>query len=224
MFGDESKNKENLLSQLNIAILDPKYNQYLSSDSLDNNLRNISDKFKINILTDIEELYKLVSLSLYDESKSLINMEWIDIAYNKKPSVIFLYYYIEEGSTKEEEEIQISQILDKIRGYDQHIPIFLFIIAPYKESDKYIHLKDDEKSPNALRKKLKKECLYLFSSKNILNTNELKKLDILSLSRKYYSQVKNVINSKKKDKDVTDFTEQKIKLSIMVAVLSIMKS
>lgn len=224
MFGDESKNKENLLSQLNIAILDPKYNQYLSSDSLDNNLRNISDKFKINILTDIEELYKLVSLSLYDESKSLINMEWIDIVYNKKPSVIFLYYYIEEGSTKEEEEIQISQILDKIRGYDQHIPIFLFIIAPYKESDKYIHLKDDEKSPNALRKKLKKECLYLFSSKNILNTNELKKLDILSLSRKYYSQVKNVINSKKKDKDVTDFTEQKIKLSIMVAVLSIMKS
>ena len=223
MFGDELKNKENLLSQLNIAIVDPKCEEYFFSDSLDKSLLNESGKFKINMLTDIDELYKLVSLSLYDESKSLINMEWMDIVYNRKPSLILLYYYIKEGCTKEAEEITISQIIDKIRGYDQHIPIYLFIIVPFNEIDKYQHLKDDDKSPNSLRKKLKKEFLYVCNSKNILNTIDIKKLseNVLSLSRNYYNQVKNVLKSKKVDKE---FTEQRIKLSIMIAVLSIIKS
>ena len=107
MFGDESKNKETLLNRLNIAIVDPRRDEYLLTVSLDKKIKGITNKFNINLLNNVEELYKLVSLNIYDESKSLINMEWIDIVYNKKPTVLILYYYIKEGSTKEEEEISI---------------------------------------------------------------------------------------------------------------------
>ena len=224
MFGDESKNKEIILSRLNIAIVDPKHDEYLLPNTLNKKIKEETDKFNINVLNNVEDLYKLVSLSLLDESKSLINLEWIDIVYNKKPSVVLLYYYIKEGSTKEEEEYNISQIIDKILMCDPHIPLYLFVIAPYLEFDKYQHLKDDDKSPNSLRKKLKKkENFYIFHSKNILNSIEIKKLcdNLLAYSRNYYKQVKNVVKTLKKD---SKYIEQRIKYSIMIAILSIIKS
>ena len=224
MFGDESRNKEPLLNRLNIAIVDPRRDEYLLSSSLDKKINEESDKFNINLLNNVEELYKLVSLNIYDESKSLINMEWIDIVYNKKPTVIILYYYIKEGSTKEEEEISISQIIDKILSYDPNIQIYLFAIAPHSEIDKYQHLKDDDKNPNSLRKKLKKkENFYILHSKNTLSANDIKKLcdNLLLNSRNYYKQVKNVLKAKKKE---SNCREQHIKYSIMIAILSIVKS
>ena len=224
MFGDESKNKETLLNRLTIAIVDPRRDEYLLSSSLDKKIKEESDKFNIKLLYNVEELYKLVSLNIYDESKSLINMEWIDIVYNKKPTVLILYYYIKEGSTKEDEEISISQIIDKILNYDQNLPIYLFVIAPHSEIDKYQHLKDDDKNPNSLRKKLKKkENFYILHSKNTLSANDIKKLcdNILSYSRNYYKQVKNVLKAKKNESMIT---EQRIKYSIMIAILSIVKS
>ena len=59
---------------------------------------------------------------------------------------------------------------------------------PHLEYDKYQHLKDDDKSPNSLRKKLKKENFYIFSSKEIL-----KNVDIKNVS-------KNKLNENKKER------------------------
>ena len=224
MFGDELKNKETLLNRLNIAIVDPRRDEYLLSGSLDKKIKEESDKFNINLLNNVEELYKLISLNFYDESKSLINMEWIDIVYNKKPTVVILYYYIKEGSTKEEEEICISKIIDQIMTYDPNLPIYLFVISPHSEIDKYQHLKDDDKNPNSLRKKLKKkENFYILHSKNTLNANDIKKLcdNLLLYSRNYYKQVKNVLKAKKNE---SIYTEQRIKYLIMMAIISIVKS
>ena len=70
MFGDESKNKEIILSRLNIAIVDPKHDEYLLPNTLNKKIKEETDKFNINVLNNVEDLYKLVSLSLLDESKS----------------------------------------------------------------------------------------------------------------------------------------------------------
>jgi hypothetical protein len=194
MFGDESQNKENLLNRLNIAIVDPKSGENELFDLLDKKIKEEPINFKVSILLSLDDLYQRISPSFYDNSNCLLNLQWIDLVYDIKPSVLILYYYVKEGSTKEDEEISISKMIDTIKSYDQHLPIYLFIIVPPQEYDKYQHLKDDDKSVNSLRKKLKKENYYVFTSKDIIKTIEIKKLyeNLVIYSRNYYKQVKNV--------------------------------
>ena len=219
MFGDESQNDEMLINSLNMAIVDPKEGGNDLLTQLNKKMKDEPIKFKISLLPNLEELYKIISNSLYDTTNSLLNMQWIDLVYNKRPSIVIIYYYIKEGSTKEEEEINITNIIEKIRSYDQILPLYLFIIVPNLEYDKYQHLKDDEKS----KKKLKKENYYIFSSKEILKTIEIKKLyeNLIKYSRNYYKQIKNVMKSKAKE---APFKEEMIKYYIMIGILSIMKS
>ena len=223
MFGDESQKNEILLNRLSIAIVDSKPGENELLNSLNKKMKEESTKFKVTLLNNLEELYKVISQSLLDTSNSLLNMQWIDLVYNIRPSVIILYYYIKEGSTKEDEELSITKIIDKIKSYDQNLPLYLFIIVPPQEYDKYQHLKDDDKSVNSLRKKLKKENYYVFSSKEILKNIEIKKLydNLILYSRNYYKQVKNVLKIKRTE---TQYTEEYTKYTIMIAILSIIKS
>ena len=223
MFGDESQNKEKPLNRLTIAIVDPKFGENELFNSLNKKIKEEPTNFRISILPSLEDLYQKISPSLYDNSNCLLNLQWIDLVYDIKPSVLILYYYIKEGSTKEDEELSISKIIDTIKSYDQHLPIYLFIIVPPQEYDKYQHLKDDDKSVNSLRKKLKKENYYVFTSKDVLKTIEMKKLydNLVIYSRNYYKQVKNVLISKINE---AKYTELHIKYTIMIAILSIVKS
>jgi len=223
MFGDEYQKNEILLNRLTISIVDSKSGENELLNSLNKKMKEESTKFKITLLNSLEELYKIISQSLFDTSNSLLNMQWIDLVYNIRPSVIILYYYIKEGSTKEDEELSISKIIDKIKSYDQNLPLYLFIIVPPQEYDKYQHLKDDDKSVNSLRKKLKKENYYVFSSKEIFKTIEIKKLydNLILYSRNYYKQIKNALKAKRKE---AQYTEEYTKYTIMIAILSIIKS
>ena len=223
MYGDESQHEEVLKNQLNIAIVDSKTGENELFQSLNKKMKEESTKFKVTVLNNLDELIKVITLNLYDESNCLLNMQWLDTVYNVRPSVIILYYYINEGSTKDEEEISISKIIDKIKYYDQNLPLYLFIIAPKEEYDKYQHLKDDNKSPNSLLKKLKKESFYIFSSREIFKTIELKKLydNLILYSRNYYRAIKYALINKRKD---AKNTEEYIKYTIMIGILSIVKS
>ena len=223
MFGDESQNGVKLLTSLKIAIVDPKIGENELFNWLNKKSKEESAIFNISLLNSFDDLYKAISQDLYDTTKSLLNMQWIDLVYNTRPSVIIIYYYIKEGSTKEDEEINISKILDKIKSYDLNIPIYLFIISPPLEIDKYQHLKDDDKSVNSLRKKLKKDNYYIFSSKEISKTIEIKKLyeNLIFYSRNYYKQIKNVLKFKRQE---CQYKEEHAKYTIMIAILSILKS
>ena len=224
MFGNESQKDEILLNRLNIAIVDTKYmGENELFNSLTKKMKEEQTKFNISLFNSLDELYKIISQNLYDSSKGLLNMQWIDLIYNIRPSVAIIYYYIEEGSTKEEEEINISKNYEKIKSYDQNLPIYLFIIVPLQELDKYQHLKDDDKSANSLRKKIKKENYYIFSSKEISKTIEIKKLyeNLIIYSRNYYRQIKNVLKRKRSE---TQLKEEYVKYTIMIAILSTLKS
>ena len=223
MFSDESQNDVVLINRLNIAIVDLKEGENDLYNILTNKMKEEPFKFNILLLKNLEQLYNTISYSFYDKNNALLNMQWIDWVYNKRPSTIILYHYIKEGSTKEKEEIYISEIINKIKSNDQNLPLYLFIIVPHLEYDKYQHLKDDDKSPNSLRKKLKKENFYIFSSKEILKNVDIKKLydNLVIYSRNYYKQIKNVMKSKIKE---APNEEEVIKYSIMIGVISIIKS
>ena len=190
MFGDESQNKLAFTNTMKIVIVD--------SDGQDNNLYNmifdkmnseILNKLKISNIININDLYKNLTQNVEkEEFQGLLNMQWIEEVSTLRPSVIIYYYHIQEGSTKEEEEIKISKIIDDIYLYDKYIFIYLFIFVPPQEFDIYQHLKDDEKSPNAIRKKLSKDFIYIFQSKEIWKTIELSKLcnNLIICSRNYY--------------------------------------
>jgi hypothetical protein len=150
-------------------------------------------------------------------------MQWIDLVYNIRPSVMILFYYIVDVNLKDEEENKLSKIIDNIRSSDQNLPIYLFIIIPVQEYDKYQHLKGDEKNFNILKRKMNKENFFIYSSKDVIKNNDLKKLNenIISNSRNYYRQTKNLLKNKIKN---AKYKEEQIKYLIMTAILSIVKT
>ena len=223
MFGDDSTNKEFLLNGLNIAIIDKKIVEHELCNSLIKKLKDDSSSVNISTLSTVDELYKEISQNICDTSSCLLNMQWIDLVYNIRPSVMILFYYIVDVNLKDEEENNLSKIIDNIRSSDQNLPIYLFIIIPVQEYDKYQHLKGDEKNFNILKRKMNKENFFIYSSKDVIKNNDLKKLNenIISNSRNYYRQTKNLLKNKIKN---AKYKEEQIKYLIMTAILSIVKT
>ena len=224
MFGDENQNKLTITNAMKIAIVD--------SDGTDNELygmifdkigKEFEDKLKISYIYNLNDLYKNITENIEEKCQGLLNTQWIEEISTLRPSVIILYYYIKEGSTKEEEEIKISKIIEEIQERDQYVYIYLFIIVPQQEFDIYQHLKEDEKSPNAIRKKLLRDFIYIFQSKEIWKTIELAKLcsSLIICSRNYYKQIKESIKNKKNE---SMHAEEFIKYDIMMGILSTIKS
>ena len=224
MFGDESQNKLTITNAMKIAIVD--------SEGTDNELyrmifdkigKEFEDKLKISYIYNINDLYKNITETVEEKCQGLLNTQWIEEISTFRPSVIILYYYIKEGSTKEDEEVKISKIIEEIQGRDQYVYIYLFVIAPPQEFDIYLHLKEDEKSPNAIRKKLLRDFIYIFQSKEIWKTIELAKLcnSLIICSRNYYKQIKESI---KKKKNESMHAEEFIKYDIIMGILSTIKS
>ena len=224
MFGDESQNKLTITNTMKIAIVDNEgSNNELYTMIFDTISKEFVDKLKISYIYHINDLYQNISQKLEEKFNGLVNRQWIEEISTIRPSVIILYYYIKEGSTKEDEEIKLSKIIDDISLNDKYVYIYLFIIVPQQELDIYQHLKDDEKSPNAIRKKLSKDFIYVFSSKEIWKTIELSKLcnNLIICSRNYYKQLKEDIKNKKNE---SMHSEEIIKYDIMLGILSTIKS
>jgi hypothetical protein len=185
--------------------------------------KDLEDKLKISSIYNLSDLYKNISEPFEEKSQELLNTQWIEEISTLRPSVIILYYYINEGNTKEDEEIKISKIIDDIQEKDQYVYIYLFVIVPPQEFDIYQHLKDDDKSQNAIRKKLSKDFIYIFPSKEIWKTIELSKLcnNLIICSRNYYKQLKEALKNKKEN---SNHSEEIIKYDIMMGILSTIKS
>ena len=224
MFGDENQNNLTITNAMKIAIVD--------KDGSTNELykmifekinKEFIDKLKISLIYDISDLYKNIADNGEEKTKGLLNTQWIEEISTIRPSVILLYHYIKEGSNKEEEETKLSKIIEDISLKDKYVYIYLFIIVPPQEIDIYQHLKDDEKSPNSLRKQLAKDFIYIFPSKEIWKTIELSKLcnSLIICSRNYYKQLKEDIRNKKNE---SMHAEEIIKYDIMMGILSTIKS
>ena len=224
MFGDDNKNKLKLLSSMKITIVDSEgQNNGLHLMIYEKISNEYFDKLKISSIQNINYLYQKSLNNKEESSQGLLNTLWMEEITTSRPSVIILYYYIKEGSTKEEEEVKISNIIDDILKYDQNVYIYLFIMIPPQEFDIYQHLKDDDKSPNAIRKKLDRDFIYIFTSNDITKTIELSKLcnSLIICSRNYYKKLKEEVRIKKNE---SMNLEEFIKYDIMLGILSTIKS
>ena len=224
MFGDENQNKLTISSSMKIAIVDNEGTENeLYTMIFETIKKEYVDKLKISYIYNINDLYKNSLQSLDEKSEGLLNSQWIEEISTLRPSVIILYYYIKEGSTKEDEEIKISKIIDNILLNDKYVYIYLFVVVPQQEIDIYQHLKDDEKSPNSIRKKLNKEFIYIFPSKEIWKIIEVSKLcnSLILCSRNYYKQLRIDINNKRNE---SMHSEEIIKYDILMGVLNTIKS
>ena len=202
MFGDENQNKLTISNAMKIAIVDSEgNNNELYGLIFDKIGKEFEDKLKISYIYNLNDLYVNITDTKEEKTQGLLNSQWVEEISTLRPSVIILYYYVKEGSTKEEEEIKISKVIEEIKERDQYVFIYLFIIVPPQEYDIYQHLKDDEKSPNAIRKILFKDFIYIFQSKEIWKTIELAKLcnSLIICSRNYYKQLKESIRNKKNE-------------------------
>ena len=224
MFGDDNKNKLTLLNTMKITIVDNEEpNNELCQMIYGKITKEYVDKIKISSIQNISDLYSNISQNKEETSQGLLNTLWVEEISTSRPSVIILYYYIKEGSTKEEEEIKISKIIEEISQNDKNVYVYLFIMIPPQEMDIYQHLKDDDKSPNAIRKKLERDFIYIFTSKDITKTIELSKLcnSLIICSTNYYRKLKKEIMTKKNE---SMNLEEIIKYDIMMGVLSTLKS
>ena len=224
MFGDDNKNKLKLLNSMKITIVDSEgANNELYQMIYGKISNEYIDKLKISSIQNINDLYQNTSQNKEESSQGFLNTLWVEEITTSRPSVIILYYYIKEGSTKEEEEVKISNIIDAISIYDKNVYIYLFIMIPPQELDIYQHLKDDDKSPNAIRKKLDKDFIYIFTSNDITKTIELSKLcnSLIICSRNYYKKLKVEVDTKKNE---SMNLEEIIKYDIMLGILSTIKS
>ena len=224
MFGDDNKNKLTLLNTMKITIVDSQgANNELCQMIYAKITKEYVDKIKISSIQNISDLYHNLSQREEEASQGLLNTLWMEEISTSRPSVIILYYYIKEGSTKEEEEIKISKIIEEISQNDKNVYVYLFIMVPPQEVDIYQHLKDDDKSPNAIRKKLERDFIYIFTSKDITKTIELSKLcnSLIICSTNYYRKVKKEIMTKKNE---SMNLEEIIKYDIMMGILSTLKS
>ena len=224
MFGDDNKNKLTLLNTMKITIVDNEGdNNELCQMIYAKISKEYVDKIKISSIQNISDLYHNISKNKEEASQGLLNTLWMEEISTSRPSVIILYYYIKEGSSKEEEEINISKIIEEISQNDKNVYIYLFIMIPPQEIDIYQHLKDDDKSPNAIRKKLERDFIYIFTSKDITKTIELSKLcnSLIICSRNYYRKLKEEIMTKKNE---SMNLEEFIKYDIMMGILSTIKS
>ena len=224
MFGDDNKSKLTLLNTMKITIVDNEgANNELCQMIYGKISKEYVDKIKISSIQNISDLYHNISQNKEETSQGLLNTQWMEEISTVRPSVIILYYYIKENSTKEEEEIKISNVIEEIAQNDKNVYIYLFIMIPPQEMDIYQHLKDDDKSPNAIRKKLERDFIYIFTSKDITKTIELSKLcnSLIICSRNYYRKLKEEIMTKKNE---SMNLEEFIKYDIMMGILSTIKS
>ena len=224
MFGDDNKSKLTLLNSMKITIVDSEgANNELYQMIYGKISNEYIDKLKISSIQNINDLYQNTSQNKEESSQGLLNTLWMEEITTSRPSVIILYYYIKEGSTKEEEEVKISNIIDAISIYDKNVYIYLFIMIPPQEFDIYQHLKDDDKSPNAIRKKLDKDFIYIFTSNDITKTIELSKLcnSLIICSRNYYKKLKEEVRAKKNESmNLEEFIKYDIKLGILSTIKS----
>ena len=105
MFGDESQNKLTITNAMKIAIVDGEgSDNEIYKMIFDKISKEFLDKLKISYIYSIDDLYKNITKNFDEKSEGLLNTQWIEEISTLRPSVIILYYYIKEGSTKEDEE------------------------------------------------------------------------------------------------------------------------
>ena len=154
--------------------------------------------------------------------KGLINKNWLDEIYKRRPALIIYFYFISNGADKNSEEKKIYENIAEMKKLDELVHIILFIIRKDKnENPNYFNF--EEERPFNIRKLLSRELIYEFPDEEIWKFIDLGKIYniIHQQTRSYYHDYKRKLRER-----TTKSTsrEEKIEYDIMLGVLTIIKS
>ena len=227
MFENEEALKTPLKNTMQIAIVHPSSQEKdYSKKILEKVTPEFKGRLKFTNYTNYKDIYKdLNKLPFIQEGtfrKGLLNENWIEELYNKRPGLIMYFYLIPNGADKNLEEKKIYENIAEIKKYDELVYIVLFIISKDQKENPY-NFNIDVDKPYNLRKIIPKELIYEFIDDDILKYIDITNMynTILHYTRLYY----RVYKIKIKDKKIKSTSrEEKIECNIMLGVLSIIKS
>ena len=228
MFENEEELKKPLRNTMQIAIVHPNSQQNdLYKKIIDKATPEFKDRLKFSFYKNYKEIYKdLGKLPFTQEAQSykkgLINEIWINELYEKRPSLIIYFYFIQNGANKALEEKKIYENISEIKKYDELVYICLFIISKDIKENPY-NFKTDEEKPYNLKKLIPKELIFEFPDDNIWKMIDIGTLYniLIHYIRLYY----RIYKIKIKDKKIKSTSrEEKIECNILLGILSAMKT
>ena len=154
--------------------------------------------------------------------KGLINKNWLDEIYNRRPALIIYFHFTTPGADRNTEERKIYENLSEMKKCDELIHIILFIIRKDKKENPFFFNFEEER-PFNIRKLIDKELIYEFQDEEIWKFIDLGKIYniIFQQTRAYYHDYKRKLRERT-TKSIS--REEKIEYDIMLGVLTIIKS
>ena len=124
MYDNEEELNNPLSRLLHVTIINPLITKIdISQKILEKTSYEYKDRLKFKTITNIKDLYNPISNTIDNTKKGLIDINWLKDIY-EKPSVILLYYHIEQNeSNLEFEQQKIYNIIQDIKNMTK---IFLF--------------------------------------------------------------------------------------------------
>ena len=212
---------------LRISIVNPLVPKVdLSKKILEKTSYEYKERLKFSLFTNVKDIYKpKKDISLEQKTtKGLIDTKWLEDVTQNWPSLIILYYHIDEKNTNLElEQQKIYSILEEIRKNDINISIFLFIIFKDNPENPYPFECEDKSKKYNLRNILNKEFIFVFPDEEIWKYFEFPNfcLNVVYYARQFYMRLKIRVKEKKVK---ANRPEEKIEYDIMLGVLSTIKS
>ena len=204
MFENEDDLKCPLKNIMQIAIIHPNPQQNeLSKKILERAVPEFKDRLNFTYYTNYKDIYKDFTKHPFTQEvpnskKGLLNKNWLDELYNKRPALIIYFYFIQNGANKSAEEKKIFETLSEIKKCDELVYIVLFIISKDMQENPY-NFNIDLDKPFNLRKIVSKELIFEFGDDNIWKLLDMGNIyhTILHYTRLYYRVYKIKIKDKK---------------------------
>ena len=225
MFENEEDYKSHLTDCLKIAMVSYNIQSIQLSKYIEEKI-NKEKKKRIEYIyaNKISDLYKYRENKIKeDQTKGLLNKEWMINVMNFIPSILIIHYQIEIGSNKELEERNIYQELEEVRTYSNSIMIIFILITKDIQENPYNLNFDDKIKPYCLKNFINKNDFYIFQVEEIWKTNEFMKIcnKIYKSSRDFYRKYKlKYKNLREKTKIREERIEYDIKLGILYQIKS----
>ena len=148
MFGNEEENKNSLPDSMRIALITKTNTNPDIPLKIQERIMKIKIK-KIDFIfvDNVKDLFKFTEFKNDGHIKGLIDKSWINKYKNLLPSVIMLYYELQVGINKENDEKVIYNILEEINSYSKHAIIFIILVSKDMKENPYNFNFNDRQKP-----------------------------------------------------------------------------
>ena len=224
MFGNEEEIKNSLPNSMRIALITiNNANPDLPLKIQERVLKDRNKNLEFIFVDNAKDLFKYKEAQKDENIKGLIDKNWINNFKNLIPSVIILYYELQIGINKENDEKIIYSILEEIKYYSKFAIIFAIIVSKDMKENPYNFNFNDRQKPFYLKNFLSKDKFYIVPDEQIWKQNDFGDLckNIYNSSFQFY---KIHHRNYKEKRSLATSREEKIQYDIKLGVLSKIKS